>query len=131
MAVDYFTKWAEVEPLTSITERKTTQFIWKNLICRFWIPYVIVSDNGKQFDNEKFRNFCSELGIANRFATHAHPQSNGQVEAVNKIIKGILKKKIEEKKGARVDELPGVLSGTPTVPQVDELPGVLWVYRTT
>ena len=54
VAVDYFTKWAEAEPLTSITERKTTEFIWKNLICRFGIPYAIVSDNGKQFDNEKF-----------------------------------------------------------------------------
>ena len=98
VAVDYFTKWAEAEPLTSITERKTTEFIWKNLICRFGIPYAIVSDNGKQFDNEKFQSFCSELGIANQFATLAHPQSNGQVEAVNKIIKGILKKKLEERK---------------------------------
>ena len=115
MAVDYFKKWAEAEPLTSIIERKTTEFVWKNLICRFGIPYAIVSDNGKQFDNEKFRNFCSELGIANRFATPAHPQSNGQVEAINKIIKGILKKKLEERKGAWVDELPGVL----------------WAYRTT
>ena len=54
VAVDYFTKWAEAKPLTSITERKTMEFIWKNLICRFGIPYAIVSDNGKQFDNEKF-----------------------------------------------------------------------------
>lgn len=115
VAVDYFTKWAEAEPLTNITERKTTELIWKNLICRYGIPNAIVSDNGKQFDNEKFRSFCSELGIANRFATPAHPQSNGQVEAVNKIIKGILKKKLEERKGAWVDELPGVL----------------WAYRTT
>ena len=54
VAVDYFTKWAEAEPLTSIIERKTTEFIWKSLICRFGIPYAIVSDNGKQFDNENF-----------------------------------------------------------------------------
>ena len=53
--------------------------------------------------------------IGNRFATSAHPQSNGQVETVNKIIKGILKKKLEERKEAWVDELPGVL----------------WAYRTT
>ena len=65
VAVDYFTKWAEAEPLTSITKRKTTEFIWNNLICRFGIPYAIVSDNSKQLDNEKFKSFCSELGIAN------------------------------------------------------------------
>ena len=44
VAVDYFTKWAKAEPLTSITENKTTEFIWKNLICIFGIPYAIVSD---------------------------------------------------------------------------------------
>ncbi|XP_015381527.1 uncharacterized protein LOC107174842 [Citrus sinensis] len=82
---------------------------------RFGIPYAIVSDNNKQFDNENFQSFCSELGIANRFATLAHPQSNGQVEAVNKIIKGILKKKLEERNGAWVDELPGVLSAYRTI----------------
>ena len=44
-----------------------------------------------------------------------HPQANGQVEAVNKTIKGNLKKKLEERKGAWADELPMVL----------------WAYRTT
>ncbi|XP_052297124.1 uncharacterized protein LOC127902305 [Citrus sinensis] len=39
----------------------------------------------------------------------------GQVEAVNKIIKGVLKKKLEERNGAWVDMLSGVL----------------WAYRTT
>ena len=101
--------------MASITERKITNFVWSNLICRYSIPNAIVSDNGKQFDNEKFQNFCSKLGIANRFASPAHSQSNGQVEAINKIIKGILKKRLEERNGAWVDELPGVL----------------WAYRTT
>ena len=54
VVVDYFTKWVETEPLASITERKTTDFVWRNLICRYGIPNTIVSDNGKQFDNKKF-----------------------------------------------------------------------------
>ena len=62
VAVDYFTKWAEAKPLTSITERKTTEFIWKNLICRFGIPYAIVSDNDKQFDMKNFEVFVRSLG---------------------------------------------------------------------
>ena len=51
VAIDYFTKWVEAEPLASITERKTTDFVWRNLICRYGIPNAIVSDNRKQFDN--------------------------------------------------------------------------------
>ena len=65
VAVDYFTKWAEAEPLATITEQKIRNFIWRAIICRFGIPRALVSDNGKQFDNGKFRDFCAELGIKN------------------------------------------------------------------
>ena len=54
IAVDYFTKWVEVEPITMITEAKITNFVWKNIICKFRVPLVIISDIGKQFDNPKF-----------------------------------------------------------------------------
>ena len=37
-----------------------------------------MSDNGKQFDNPKFRDFCAELGIKNCGSSPAHPQSNGK-----------------------------------------------------
>ena len=37
-----------------------------------------MSDNGKQFDNLKFRDFCVELGIKNYYSSLAHPQSNGK-----------------------------------------------------
>ncbi|XP_065628029.1 uncharacterized protein LOC136066906 [Quercus suber] len=34
---------------------------------------VFVSDNGKQFDNDTFRDFCSEQGIKNHYSSPAHP----------------------------------------------------------
>ena len=33
-------------------------FVWKNIICHFGIPRVLISDNGCQFDNASFRDFC-------------------------------------------------------------------------
>ena len=78
VGVDYFTKWAEAEPLATITEQKVCNFVWRSIICRFGIPRALVSDNGKQFDNPKFRDFCAELGIKNYYSSPAHPQSNGQ-----------------------------------------------------
>ena len=45
-AIDYFTKWMEAEPLAVITEAKIQHFVWKNLVCRFGIPQIIISDNG-------------------------------------------------------------------------------------
>ena len=47
VAIDYFTKWVEVEPVITITEAKVTSFVWKNIICKFGLPRVIISDNGK------------------------------------------------------------------------------------
>ena len=58
VAIDYFTKWVEAEHLTVIMEAKIQHFIWKNLICWLGIPRVIISDNGRQFDNHKFKDFC-------------------------------------------------------------------------
>ncbi|KAM1545004.1 hypothetical protein ACFX10_045393 [Malus domestica] len=99
VAVDYFTKWVEVEPLATITEAKIKDFVWKNIICRFGIPNVIVTDNRRQFDNNKFRMFCSKFNINLCFASPAHPQSKGQVEAINKIIKRTLKTSLDKAKG--------------------------------
>ncbi|XP_052297233.1 uncharacterized protein LOC127902365 [Citrus sinensis] len=33
VAIDYFMKWIEVEALSRITEKKTTDFVWRNLYC--------------------------------------------------------------------------------------------------
>lgn len=58
VAVDYFTKWAKVEPLVTIFEANITNFVWTNIVCLFGIPYAIVTDNGKQFDHARFKDFA-------------------------------------------------------------------------
>ena len=55
VAIDYFTKWLEVEPLATITEAQIRNFLWKNIVCRFEIPNTMILDNWKQFDNPKFQ----------------------------------------------------------------------------
>ena len=83
VAIDYFTKWVEVEALATITEARIRSFVWKNIICRFGIPRTIISDNGRQFDNQGFRDFCSGLSIKNQFSSPGHPQANEQTEVAN------------------------------------------------
>ena len=91
------------------------RFIWKNIITRFGVPNVLISDNGLQFDSKAFRKYCSDMRIKNRYSTPAYLQGNGQVEAVNKVIVNGLKKRLDDAKGRWVEELPHVL----------------WTYRTT
>ena len=47
VAINYFTKWVEVEPTVTITEAKITSFVWKNIIYKFSIPNIIILDNSK------------------------------------------------------------------------------------
>ena len=47
VAIDYFTKWAEAEALVTITTLQIQNFVWKNIICRFGLPKVLITDNGK------------------------------------------------------------------------------------
>ena len=54
IGIDYFTKWVKVEALATITEENIRNFVWRSIICKFGIPRVLVSDNGKKFDNVSF-----------------------------------------------------------------------------
>ena len=113
--IDYFTKWVEAEPLAKITQQNVKNFIWKSIVCRFGVPRVLVSDNGRQFDNSPFRDFGEQLGINNHYSSPFHPQANGQAEIANRSLLKIIKTRLEGAKGVWPDELPRVL----------------WAYRTT
>ena len=120
VGIDYFIKWVEAEALATITKKNVRNFVWKNIICRYGIPRVLVSDNGKQFDNDVFRDFCSQLGIKNHYSSPAHPQANGQVKVTNRSLIKIIKIWLEGTKGIWPKELPSILwayrmtTGTPT-----------------
>ncbi|KAK3004883.1 hypothetical protein RJ639_018302 [Escallonia herrerae] len=88
----------EAESLATITSAKCEDFFWKNVVCRFGVPKALVVDNGKQFDDNNFQTFCTNLSINLRFTSVAHPQSNGQTENMNHSILQGLKKKLDEVK---------------------------------
>ena len=91
------------------------EFCLENIICRFGIPLTIISDNGRQFDSQSFKDFCSGLGIKNQYSSPGHLQANGQTEVTNRTLLRIIKTKLDEAIGAWLDELPDVL----------------WAYKTT
>ena len=115
VAIDYFTKWVEAEALATITETKVQNFVWKNIICRFRILRMIISDNGCQFHSQGFRSFCSNLGIRNKYSSPGHPQANEHTEVTNRTLLRLIKSQLVGTKGAWPEELPNVL----------------WAYRMT
>ncbi|GJX20626.1 reverse transcriptase domain-containing protein [Tanacetum coccineum] len=69
VAMDYFTKWIEAKPVATITGAQVKKFVWDNVVCRFGLPGEIVSDNGKQFRDNPFKDWCEKLSIRQCFAS--------------------------------------------------------------
>ncbi|XP_022014324.1 uncharacterized protein K02A2.6-like [Helianthus annuus] len=109
VAIDYFTKWPEVKPLAKITGKQVIDFVWENIICRYGLPGVLVTDNGKQFAEKPFSIWCKEYRINQVFSSVAYPQSNGQVERTNRSIVEGIKTRLGRYESNWLEELPSVL----------------------
>nr|GEW82555.1 reverse transcriptase domain-containing protein [Tanacetum cinerariifolium] len=114
VAMDYFTKWIEAKAVATITGGQVKKFVWDNIVCRFGIPGEIISDNGKQFADNPFKDWCDKLNITQHFISIKHPQSNGLVEKANRSLGEDIK----------------ACLGEGNKNWVEELPHILWAYRT-
>ncbi|GJV49902.1 reverse transcriptase domain-containing protein [Tanacetum coccineum] len=114
VVMDYFTKWIEAKFVATITGNQVKKFIWENIVCRFGLLGEIISENGKQFSNNPFKNWCDKLNITQQFASVKHPQSNRLVERAKRSLgKGIKARLGEGNKN-----------------WIEELPHFLWAHRT-
>nr|GEX94879.1 reverse transcriptase domain-containing protein [Tanacetum cinerariifolium] len=114
VAIDYFTKWIEAKAVATISDSQVKKFVWVNIVCRFGLPEEIVTDNGKQFSGDPFKDWHGKLNIVQRFALVKHPQSNGLIERENgSLAEGINARLCEGNKN-----------------WLKELLHVLWAHRT-
>ncbi|RDX84806.1 Pro-Pol polyprotein, partial [Mucuna pruriens] len=67
-------------------------FLKSNIFCRFGVPRTLISDQGSHFCNCAMSTLLEKYGVVHRVATTYHPQTNGQVEVLNKEIKKLLQK---------------------------------------
>ena len=89
VAIDYFTKWVEAASYHVLNVKKVSQFIRTNIICRYGIPFEIVSVNGAHFQKEVV-DLVKKYKIQHHRSSPYRPQTNGAVEAANKTLKTIL-----------------------------------------
>jgi IS30 family transposase len=118
VAIDKFSKWIEVRPLTSIRSEQAVVF-FTNIIHRFGVPNSIITDNGTQFTGKKFLDFCEVHHIHVGWAVVAHSMTNGQVERANSMLLQGLKPRI-------YNDLNKFSKRW-----MKELPSVVWSLRTT
>ncbi|GKC95734.1 reverse transcriptase domain-containing protein [Tanacetum coccineum] len=109
VAIDYFTKWIEAKPVATITGNQIKKFVWENIVCRFGLPGEIISDNGKQFQDNPFKDWCEKLCIRQHFASVKHPQTNGLVERANRSLGEGIKARLDARSKNWMEELSHVL----------------------
>ncbi|XP_021827276.1 uncharacterized protein LOC110767920 [Prunus avium] len=117
-ATEYFTKWVEAIPLRKATGAAISNFIREHIVCRFGIPYKIVTDNGTPFVNKQVNSTLTGYGIKHRRSTPYYPQGNGQAEATNKTLLRILSKMVYEYEGGWSLHLPDALWAYRTSPRI-------------
>uniref|UniRef100_A0A1B0DDI6 RNA-directed DNA polymerase n=1 Tax=Phlebotomus papatasi TaxID=29031 RepID=A0A1B0DDI6_PHLPP len=81
--VDYFSRYKEVEVMSYITARGTTNRL-ERIFTRMGYPRTITVDNDRQFTGEEFDLFYQERGICINRTTPYWPQMNGEVERQNR-----------------------------------------------
>lgn len=64
-------------------------------ICRFGIPRTLISNNGKQFECNSFREFTKNMKIWYKFSSVAHPQINSKTKETKRAILQGLKKQLD------------------------------------
>ena len=91
VAMDYFTNWVEAMPTYKANGETVDFFIFNHIIARFGIPKEIVTDHGNHFQNSMMTELTTMLGFKQEHSSSFYPQVIGQVKAVNKTLKTILK----------------------------------------
>lgn len=54
VVINYFIKWIEARPLPEIIANEEEKLTWKHFICRYGLPYAIVTHNDSQFKHKDF-----------------------------------------------------------------------------
>jgi hypothetical protein len=91
VVVDHFSKFVIAIAVPDFTALTTARFIVNQIICKYGMPGRICTDQGVNFESELFKYMCDLLQIAKVRSTTYHPQTNGQVERVNRILKQLIK----------------------------------------
>ena len=98
VATEYLTKWAEAKAVKTDTALHAAAFMYKNIIIRFGVPKILVSNRGTYFLNDLISEMTQKIKINHRKTIPYHPQINGQTERVNNILVGILRKTVIDSK---------------------------------
>ena len=91
LAVDYFSWFPIVRKLQSLHSASVIKHL-KEIFTEIGVARCIVSDSGRQFTSQEFKDFTRRWDIQRRITSPTNTQSNGHAECFVKTIKNSLTK---------------------------------------
>ena len=82
-AIDYFTKYTKMGALKTKSAEEVTTWIFNNLLCRYGIIDVHITDNGTEFVNKIAQQLYKRTGCVQCITSPCHPNANGLVRLIN------------------------------------------------
>ena len=83
---------AKTKAIKATIEEKVVEFFRENIFYKFKYSRELVTDQGNQFTSILIEDLLTHHNIKHRTSTPYHPQSNGQVEVINRALEWILTK---------------------------------------
>jgi len=79
-------------PIANQEAQTIADVLTKEFICRFGVPLLIHTDQGRNFESKLMAEVCELLDIKKTRTTAYHPQSDGMVERFNQTLEAQLSK---------------------------------------
>ena len=103
---DYFTKSVECYALPDQQAYTVADALVTNFFSRFGVPYVLHTDQGRDFESHLFQHICELLGVHKTRTSSYRPQSDGLVERFNRTLQQMLASYVNGHRNDWDDHLP-------------------------
>ncbi len=87
---DHFTKWIEAFSMPNQEASTVADILAEEFICRYGVPRIIHSDQGRNFESNLFSELCKIFDVDKQRSSALHAQTNGMIERQNKVIQNML-----------------------------------------
>ena len=91
VCIEHCTKWVELIPLPSKSSEGVARAFLENIISRFGVPGVVLTDGGTEFQGE-FQVLLTQQQITHRVTSRDNPQADGLAERMVQTLKQSLRR---------------------------------------
>ena len=90
VVTDHFTRYAQAYPVRNQTAKTTAKVLWEQFLRHYGFPQKILTDQGRGFESDLFKELLDLATIEKVRTTSYHPQTNGQCERFNSTLMNML-----------------------------------------